>query len=61
MEELRDYEIRVWDADRQLLYVTPTLRVSEQEAKAKAAALLSRHGGESFTVEPQLAGKTRSW
>lgn len=57
MEEFRNYEIRVWDADRQLLYVTPTLSVSEREARQKAQELLSLHGGESFTVEPQLSGK----
>ena len=50
-----NYEIRVWDDDRQLLYVTPAIRVTEEEARQKAVELLSRHGGASFTLERQLA------
>jgi len=57
MEELRNYEIRVWDADQRLLYVAPTVGISEQEAQRKAAELLSLHGGDNFTLQPQLGAK----
>jgi hypothetical protein len=54
MEDSREYQIRLWGADRTLLCVVPTLRISEQEAKSRALELLSLHGGTSFTLEPQL-------
>ena len=57
MEDFRNFEIRVWDDDRQLLYVTPAIRITEEEARRKAAELLSRHGGASFTLEPQFASR----
>ena len=54
MEDIRNYEIRVWDGEQQLLYVTPAVRVTEEEARRKAAELLSRHGGAHFTLERQF-------
>ena len=51
MGDMRNYEIHVLDGERQLLYVMPTGRVTEQAAKKKALDLLSFYGGESFDLE----------
>ena len=52
MEDKRPYEIRVWDEDAQLLYIVPTLGLSEREANAKGKELLALRGGHTFTVLP---------
>ena len=54
MDDIQEYQIRVWDLNKKLLYVTPTNRVSKEDALKKAAELLILHGGASFTVEAQL-------
>lgn len=56
MEEFREYQIRVYGTRGELLYVSPTVRVTEQDAKKKAAELLAAHGGKHFTVEHQVQG-----
>jgi hypothetical protein len=51
VDDIRNYEIRVLDGERQLLYLMSTGHSTEQAAKRKALDLLSRYGGESFKLE----------
>ena len=55
MGDTQNYEIRVLDGEKQLLYVVPTGRLTEQAARKKAADLLSLYGGESFSLESPLS------
>jgi hypothetical protein len=57
MGETGNFEIRVWSAEKQLLYVMPAVDVTEGEANKKAQELLALHGGYSFSLEPQLRGR----
>ena len=55
MDRQREYEIRLWGADKELLYVVPTISMTEKEAHAKATELLSVHDASHFTIEPQIS------
>ena len=53
MDRQREYEIRLWRANDELLYVIPTASMTEKQARAKASELLAIHEASHFTIEPQ--------
>ena len=54
MDDLREYEIRLFDGDHQLLLIAPIVAIGVAQARARAAELAAREMAHDFSVHAQM-------
>ena len=54
---LREYEVRLLDANGGLILIVPVIAGTEDEARAQAARLVAREKAASFTLKPQMSSR----
>ncbi len=54
MDVLREFEIRLFDGDQQLILIAPIVAASEDLAHEAAAGLAARESAHGFSVHRQM-------
>ena len=57
MDILREFELRLFDAQDRLVLVVPVVAGSQEDVQAKAAGLLARENAARFSLTPQLRSR----